>query len=202
LHNETVPEIPPGLPSDLLQRRPDIRQAEELLRSANAQVGVATANFYPRFTLTGLFGEASPELLPFTAGTVGAWSVAANLAGPIFQGGALKAQLRQARAGWEAAAAQYQATVLNAFQEVSDALVSQRELANERVEQTRAVNAYQEAVEVANQRYLGGQASYYELLLQQQLLFPTQNTLTQVLLNQLLASVQLYKALGGGWTME
>jgi len=89
--------------------------------------------------------------------------------------------------------------VLNAFQEVSNALVSQQELANERVEHERAVAAYQEAVEVANQRYLGGQASYYELLLEQQLLFPAQNALTQTVLNQLLSTVQLYKALGGGW---
>jgi outer membrane protein, multidrug efflux system len=200
LQAESVPEVPPGLPSDLLERRPDIRQATQLLRSANAQVGVATANFYPHITLTGLFGEASPELLPFTAGTVGAWSVAGNLAGPIFQGGLLKAQLRQARAAWEAASFQYQSTVLNAFQEVSNALVSQRELANERTEQARAVAAYQEAVAVANERYVGGQASYYELLQEQQLLFPAQNAFTQTVLNQLLSTVQLYKALGGGWS--
>jgi multidrug efflux system outer membrane protein len=183
----------------LLERRPDIRQAEQLLRSANAQIGVAEANFFPRITLTGLFGQASPELLPFTAGTVGAWSAAGSMAGPLFEGGLLRAQLRQARAAWEATGYQYQSTVLNAFQEVSNALVSQRELASERIEQARAVTAYEEAVEVANQRYRGGQASYYELLQEQQLLFPAQNALTQTLLNQLLSSVQLYKALGGGW---
>lgn len=199
LRTEAIPQAPPGLPSDLLERRPDIRQAEQLLRSANAQIGVAEANFFPRITLTGLFGEASPELLPFTAGTVGAWSVAGNMAGPLFEGGLLRAQLRQARAAWEATGYQYQSTVLNAFQEVSNALVSQRELASERVEQARAVTAYEEAVEVANQRYRGGQSSYYELLQEQQLLFPAQNALTQTLLNQLLSSVQLYKALGGGW---
>lgn len=199
LHEETLPEIPPGLPSSLLERRPDIRQAAQLMRSANAQVGVATANFYPQITLTGLLGEVSPELTPFTAGAVSAWSLGAGLTGPIFQGGLLRGELRQARAAWDEARLGYQATVLNAFREVSDALTSRQELASERLLQGRAVSAYQEAVAVANQRYVGGQASYYELLQEQQLLFPAQNALTQTHLNQLLTTVQLYKALGGGW---
>ncbi|SPE50074.1 RND efflux system, outer membrane lipoprotein, NodT family [Verrucomicrobia bacterium] len=202
LRGELLPEVPPGLPAALLERRPDIRQALQLMRSANAQVGVASANFYPQISLTGLFGEVSPELVPFTSGVLSAWSVAGNLAGPIFRGGLLKGQLRQAQAQWEAARFQYQSTVLNAFQEVSNALVSQQELANERREQARAVAAYEEAVQVANERYRGGQASYYELLQEQQLLFPAQNALTQTLLNQLLSTVQLYKALGGGWNTE
>jgi multidrug efflux system outer membrane protein len=149
--------------------------------------------------LTGLFGEVGPGLTAFTAGGANAWSAAGTLAGPLFEGGLLKAQLRQARAAWDESRFQYQSTVLNAFQEVSDALVSRQELAGELVEQNRAVAAYQEAVQVANQRYLGGQANYYELLQEQQLLFPAQNAQTQTLLNQLLATVQLYKALGGGW---
>jgi multidrug efflux system outer membrane protein len=208
LESESLPNVPPGLPSDLLERRPDIRQATQLMRAANAQVGVAVADFFPRLNLTGLFGAVSPELLPLTAGTFGGWGVAASLAGPLFHGGALRGQLQQKRAEWEAATLQYQSTVLTAFQEVSDALVSQQELAQERIEQTRAVAAYQQAVDVANQRYRGGQASYYELLLQQQLLFPAQNILTpaqniltRIVLGQLLATVQLYKALGGGWAV-
>jgi len=199
LREESLPEVPPGLPSALLERRPDIRQAMQLMRSANAQVGLATANFYPHITLTGLFGEVSPELVPFSSGAVSAWSLAGNLAGPIFQGGLLKGQLRQSRAAWDGARFQYQSAVLNAFQEVSNALVSRQELASERREQARAVAAYQQAVQVANERYLGGQANYYELLQEQQQLFPAQNALTQTLLNQLLSTVQLYKALGGGW---
>jgi multidrug efflux system outer membrane protein len=199
LQTESLPDIPAGLPSALLERRPDIRQAMQLMRAASARIGVARANFYPRITLTGLFGEASPELTAFSGGTVGAWSAAGNLAGPIFEGGLLKGQLRQAQAAWDEARFQYQSAVLNSFQEVSDALVSRQELASERLEQSRAVAAYREAVEVANQRYLGGQAGYYELLQEQQQLFPAQNALTQTLLNQLLATVQLYKALGGGW---
>jgi len=187
------------VPSALLERRPDIREAEQQLRSANAEVGVAKANFFPQLNLTGLFGEVSPELTAFSGGAADAWYAAGNMAGPLFDGGLLKAQLRQARAAWNESRFQYQSTVLNAFQEVSDALVSRKELADERLEQSRAVAAYKEAVQVANQRYLGGQANYYELLQEQQLLFPAQNALTQTSLNQLLATVQLYKALGGGW---
>ncbi len=198
---ESLPDIPPGLPSALLERRPDIRQAAQLMRAANARIGVAQADFYPRISLTGLFGEVSPELTAFSGGAANAWSAAGNLAGPIFQGGLLKGQLRQARAAWDEARFQYQSTVLNAFREVSDALASRRELAEERLEQSRAVAAYQEAVQVASERYLGGRANYYELLQEQQQLFPAQNALTQTLLNQLLAAVQLYKALGGGWTL-
>jgi multidrug efflux system outer membrane protein len=202
LETASLPDIPPGLPSALLERRPDIRQAVQLMRAANARIGVAKANFYPRISLTGLLGEVSPELTAFSGGTVAAWSAAGNLAGPIFEGGLLKAQLRQARAAWDESRFQYQSTVLNAFQEISGALVSRQELAGERLEQERAVAAYKDAVEVANQRYLGGQANYYELLQEQQLLFPAQIALTQTHLNQLLATVQLYKALGGGWNVS
>jgi len=202
LQTESLPEIPAGLPSALLERRPDIRQAEQLMRAANANVGVAKANFFPSISLTGLMGETSLELTPFANGAVAAWNATGDLAGPIFRGGLLKGELRQARAAWDEARFEYQSTVLNAFQEVSDALVSRQELAGERLEQNRAVAAYQEAVLVANQRYAGGQANYYELLQEQQLLFPAQNALVQTVLNQMLATVQLYKALGGGWNKD
>jgi len=193
------PDVPPGLPSALLERRPDIRQTEEMVRSANALVGVARANFYPQFSLTALFGRVSPELSMFTSGAANAWSVAANLTGPIFEGGLLKAQYRQARAAWDEAALQYQSTVLIALQEVSNELIAREKLAQERVDQARAVAAYQVAVHVATERYTAGQANYYELLQEQQLLFPAENALTQTELNQLLAIVQLYQTLGGGW---
>ncbi|HZM03796.1 MAG TPA: efflux transporter outer membrane subunit, partial [Candidatus Saccharimonadales bacterium] len=195
------PGVPPGLPSALLQRRPDIREGEQLVRAANARIGVAQANFYPQLSLTALFGQVSPALSTFTSGAANAWSVAASLAGPIFEGGLLKAQYAQAKAAWEEACLEYQSTVLNAFHEVSDALIARQALARERFEQTRAVKAYQVAVQVATQRYTAGQANYYELLQEQQYLFPAENTLTQTELNQLLAIVQLYRALGGGWSV-
>jgi outer membrane protein, multidrug efflux system len=201
LLDEKMPvAIPAGLPSSLLQRRPDIRQAEENLRAANAQVGVAVANFFPQIGLTSLFGKASPELSGFTAGTANLWAVAGNVAGPIFQGGALVAQYRQAKAAWEEARLRYEQTVLNAFQEVSNALISRQKYQEVQVQQLRSVRAYEEAVEVSLKRYIAGKASYYEVLQNQQNLFPAETILAQTELNQLLAVVQLYKALGGGWT--
>jgi multidrug efflux system outer membrane protein len=194
------PDVPPGLPSALLERRPDVRQAEANLRAANAQVGVAKADFFPRLTLTALLGQASTELSTFTAGANNAWSIGAGLAGPLFQGGLLRAQYRAARAAWDEARLQYQSTILTAFREVADALAARSQLAAERVEQARAVAAYQEAVKVANERYVQGRASYYEVLQEQQSLFPAENMLTQIQLNQFQAAVQLYRALGGGWS--
>ena len=192
-------EIPAGLPSALMERRPDIRQAEENLRSANAQIGVAVANFFPRIGLTALFGKVSPELSAFTAGTANMWAVAGTMTGPIFQGGALTAQYRQSKAAWEQARLVYEQTALNAFQEVSNALVSREKLEATRAQQSRAVNAYAEAVQVSLKRYVAGKASYYEVLQNQQNLFPAETTLARTELNQLLAIVQLYRALGGGW---
>ncbi len=196
------PEVPAGLPSALLERRPDVREAEQLLRSANAQVGVAEASFFPQIDLTALFGQVSPALSGFTFGGANAWNLAANAAGPLFQGGQLAAQYRQVKAAWEQARLQYQATVLNAMQEVSDALVARQKLAEESVQQSRAVAAYEEATKVAMERYQQGQANYYEVLQEQQLLFPAEDVLVQAKLNQLLAIVQLYQALGGGWPVE
>jgi multidrug efflux system outer membrane protein len=202
LQESLPPEVPAGLPSALLEQRPDIRQAEQSLRSANAQIGVAEANFFPQLNLTGLLGQTSPELSAFTSGAATAWSAAANLTGPIFQGGALVAQYRFTKAQREQFVLQYQATILNALQEVSNALISRQKFAEARVQHVRAVRAYEEAVQVATQRYVAGRASYYEVLQAQQQLFPAENSLVQTQLNQLLTLVQLYRALGGGWQQE
>ncbi len=193
-------EVPAGLPSALLERRPDIRAAEQQLRSANAQIGVAIADFFPQLSLTALFGQVSPEASAFTSGGANAWSIAANAAGPIFQGGRLASQYRQSKAAWEQAKLQYQYTVLNALQEVSDSLIARQKLAEAQVQQARAVTAYQQAVDVATQRYRDGQSSYYEVLQEQQQLFPAENTLVETDLARQLALIQLYQALGGGWT--
>jgi outer membrane protein, multidrug efflux system len=200
LLDETMPvDIPAGLPSALLERRPDIRQAEENLRAANAAVGVAVADFFPQIGLTALFGKASPELSDFTSGKTNLWAVAGNMAGPLFRGGLLVAQYRQAKAVWEEARLRYEQTVLNAFQEVSNALISRQKYQEVQVQRSRSVNAYKEAVEVSMKRYMAGKASYYEVLLNQQNLFPAETFLAQTDLNQRLVVVQLYKALGGGW---
>ncbi len=203
LENQTLPEVPAGLPSSLLERRPDIREAEQQLRSANAQVGVAVADFFPQLNLTGLFGEVSPEFSTFISGGGDvAWSIAAGLTGPIFHGGQLRAQYAQSRAAREQFALQYQQAVLTAFQEVSDSLISREKLSIARDAQIQAVDAYKEAVKISMERYKLGNADYYEVLQEQQLLFPAENSLVQTQLNQLLAVVQLYRALGGGWRME
>ena len=202
LQQYTPPEIPAGLPSMLLERRPDIRAAEQQLRSANAQVGVAVANFFPQIGLTSFLGKVSPELSAFTAGTANAWSVAANVTGPLFQGGALRAQYRQAKAAREQAQLQYEATALGAFQDVSNALISREKFASSRYQLEQTVAAYQESVQLSTQRYLAGTASYFEVLEAQQLLFPAETSLAQVEFNQLLVVVQLYQALGGGWKLD
>jgi outer membrane protein, multidrug efflux system len=199
IEQESPPEIPAGLPSALMERRPDIRQAEENLRAANAQIGIAMANFFPKIGLTTLLGQVSPELSAFTAGTANLWAVAGTMSGPLFQGGTLVAQYRQAKAVWEEAKLTYEQAALNAFQEVSNALISRQKLAATRTQQFRAVKAYAEAVKVSLKRYVAGKASYYEVLQNQQNLFPAETTLARTELNQLLAIVQLYKALGGGW---
>ncbi len=199
LQEKTPPEVPAGLPSSLLERRPDVREAEQNLRAANAVIGLAIGQFFPRIGLTALYGGVSSDLSAITSGGASAWALAANLTGPVFQGGRLYGQYRQAKAAWEEARLRYLQSALNAFREVSDALVSRQRFAESRAEQARSVGAYQEAVEVSLQRYRAGNASYYEVLEAQQQLFPAENALAQTQLNQLLAIVQLYRALGGGW---
>jgi outer membrane protein, multidrug efflux system len=199
LNEQTMPPVPAGLPSDLLERRPDIRQAEQELRSANAQVGVSVAEFFPKIGLTTFFGKVSGELSAFSAGSANAWSAASSMSGPIFQGGALVGQHREAKAKREEAKLRYEQTALNAFREVANALVTREKLDGIRAEQERAVKAYEQAVQLSMQRYTDGKAAYFEVLEAQQQLFPAENTLAQTELNQLLVIVQLYKALGGGW---
>jgi multidrug efflux system outer membrane protein len=199
LEQTMPPDVPAGLPSALLERRPDIREAEQTLRAANAQIGVALGDFFPRIGLTALYGGVSPELSTLTSGGANAWALAANLTGPVFQGGRLYGQYRQARAIREEARLRYQQTALNAFQEVSGALITRQQLERVRAQQARSVAAYQEADTVALERYRAGQAGYLDVLDAQQQLFPAETALAQTQLSQLLAVVQLYKALGGGW---
>ncbi len=201
LEQSVAPEIPAGLPSELLERRPDVRQAEQVARAANAQIGVAVGNFLPRFGLTALYGGVSPELSTITSASGRLWSIGANVSGPIFQGGLLYGQYKQVKAAWEEAQLQYQQTALNAFQDVANALVARQKYAEERVQLARAVDANREAVKVSTQRYLAGNASYYEVLEAQQELFPAELALAQTELNQLVTVVQLYRALGGGWSL-
>jgi multidrug efflux system outer membrane protein len=202
LIQQQVPlEVPAGLPSLLLERRPDIRQAEQQLVAANARIGSAVAEFFPTLNLTTFLGRVSPELSALTSGKSSSWSIGSDLAGPIFRGGQLTGQLDQRKGEWQEAQMRYRQTTLNAFQEVADALIARQKLAEERIQEERAVAALSDAVRYSTQRYTAGLSSYFEVLDAQQQLYPAENALAQTQLNQLLAVVQLYRALGGGWNL-
>ena len=202
LAQEMPVEIPVGLPSSLLERRPDVRAAEQYVRVANAEIGVAIGDFFPRIGLTTFYGGTSTEFDNLLKSEANVWSAAATAAGPVFTGGRLTGRYRQTKAAWEEAKLRYQQTALTAFREVCDALISRGRFEDERVEQSRAVGAGRQAVELASTRYQEGKASYYEVLEAQQQLFPAENTLSRIEAARRLAVVQLYKALGGGWEVE
>jgi len=192
------PEIPPGLPSALLERRPDLREAEQRLVAANAEVGLTVANYFPTLSLTGAFGGVAPQVSQLF-GDGRTWSVGGGLLGPVFEGGRLRNEHRAAVARWEAARVQYEQSVTNAFGEVSTALVAYQKLAGQEKEQARSVAAFRQAVSLSNTRYVGGLSDYLEVLQAQQQLFPAENALARVRFERLSTLVQLYKALGGGW---
>ena len=196
-----VPTVPMGLPSALLERRPDLRQAEQQLVSANARVGIAKAEFFPKLSLTALFGTASPELSALTGGGATVWAVAGLLSGPLFNAGRTLGTYRASIAQWEQAKLQYEYAVLTALREVSDALTALGKLSEAETGQDSAVKGLSDAVDHALDRYRNGLGSYFEVLEAQQQLFPAQNTLAQIRRNRLLTHVRLYKALGGGWSL-
>jgi multidrug efflux system outer membrane protein len=196
------PDVPAGLPSTLLERRPDVLQAEQAVRAANAQVGIATAAFFPSIGLTSLFGAMSSPLQDFAMGRNTVWSIAASATGPLYAGGSLRSVKRQAIDAWEEAKLRYEQTALGAFRDVANALVTRQQLEAIRAEQIQAVKSGREAVEISTQRYSAGKSSYYEVLTAQQELFPAENALAQTEFNRRLVIVQLYQALGGGWNLK
>ncbi len=199
---EPPPDVPVGIPSQLLERRPDIREAEDNVRNALANVGVANANFFPRIGLTSLFGRVSTDLSSLASGTSNVWALASSLSGPLFTGGQLTQERRAAKAVFNQAKFQYSQKALKAFQEVSDALIASEKLSALEKQQKREVAALTESVAIANRRYMGGFASYYEVLEAQQLLYPAEFALSETSRDRRLAIVQLYKALGGGWSLN
>jgi multidrug efflux system outer membrane protein len=198
----TPPEVPAGLPSALLERRPDLIQAEETLVAANARVGQSIADFFPRIGLTSVYGRQSSELSQLLESGSLVWTAAAVVTGPLFQGGRLWYLFQGAKAEREAAAQAYEQGILVALREVSDSLVARERLGVARDQQARSVAAYQESVRLAQVRFWGGLASYFEVLDAQQLLFPAERRLAQLDLARLGAFVQLYRALGGGWSID
>lgn len=193
------PRAAPGIPSQLLERRPDLMEAEQRLRAANARVGVALGNFLPRIGLTGLLGSSSGELSSLLASGAGYWALIGQGLGPIFTFGRNWYDWRATQSDTDAARFAYEQTVLIALQETSDALVAREKLALVRAEQERAVEALAESLRIARIRYVGGLATYLEVLDAQQQLFPAELDLARTRRDEWVALVALYRALGGGW---
>jgi multidrug efflux system outer membrane protein len=193
------PEVPPGLPSALLERRPDIREAEEQLVAANAEIGVARAAYFPDISLSGSGGFQSSALTNLFSGPAGAWSFGASLAQPIFTGGRLRSGVRLAEAQQRTATLFYQQSIQGAFRSVSDALVAYRKTREFRAQQDSLFQSAEDAARLSHMRYTGGATGYLEVLTNETNAFSAELGLAQARLNELLALVQLYEALGGGW---
>ena len=193
------PELPPGLPSSLLERRPDIREAEQRLIAANAQIGVAKAYYFPQVSLTGFLGGQSRALTELFTGPARFWTVTPSAILPIFNSNLVRVGVRLTETQQREMAITYQKTIYNAFREVSDALIRYEDTREQRRQQDHLVHAVQETSRLSNLRYQGGMDSYLQVLDADRNLFQGRLALAQVRLQELLSFVQLYRALGGGW---
>jgi len=192
-------DVPPGLPSSLLERRPDLRAAEQQLVAANADIGQAKAAFYPQLTLTGFYGYQTVALSDLFSSPARAWQFGPAITFPLFTGGRLRGNLKLAEARFQESVAAYQRTVQGAFREVSDGLIDYERTREYLVKQQQNTQAHRDATTTANDRYEGGVTSYLEVLYNEQELFSAELGLAQARRNELLSVVQLYRALGGGW---
>jgi multidrug efflux system outer membrane protein len=193
------PPVPPGLPTSLLERRPDVTEAEQFLVAANADIGAAKALFYPTISLTGFLGGVSGDLTTFLGGSGGVWSAGAGLFQPIFQGGRLRRNAEAAQARFDQALAMYQKAALNGYREVANSLVTIQKLAEERLQHEDGVANLVDASDLARARYDSGLASYIEILTSDQDLFEQQLILAQTRGAEFRARTELYRSLGGGW---
>jgi len=193
------PEVPVGLPSALLERRPDIREAEQNLIAANAQIGVARAAYFPQISLTANAGYQSAALTDLFTGPAGVWTLAGTLTQPIFEGGRLKSGVRLAEAQHEQLLLAYQQTIQGAFRDVSNALVAYRKNREFRIQQQNLVESAQDAARLSEMRFKAGTTDYLEVLTNETNSFSAELALAQAQGNELNALVQLYQALGGGW---
>jgi NodT family efflux transporter outer membrane factor (OMF) lipoprotein len=196
----TPPPVPVGLPSELLERRPDVAAAERRMAAANAQIGVARAAFFPTVTLSATAGFESTGLASWLTWPSRFWAVGPSISQTVFDGGLRRAQSDQARAAYEAAVATYRQTVLTAFQEVEDNLAALRILGQETVAQDAAVRAARETVTVVTNQYRAGTVSYLDVVVAQTTLLTNERTAADILGRRMAASALLIKALGGGWT--
>src|SRR6202008_2964600 len=199
IQQKALPAVPAGLPSSLLERRPDIRAAENNLEAQHALVYAAKAAYFPRISLTGLLGFQSNALSNLFTGPSRAWSFAPQITQPVFTAGRLKSNVKFAKAQQEFALVQYQQTIQNAFREVSDALIEHRKVKQTRTQQELLVATLKDRSRMAHLRYEGGVDTLLNALDADRDLFNSELNLAQTQRNELLSLVQLYKVLGGGW---
>jgi NodT family efflux transporter outer membrane factor (OMF) lipoprotein len=195
----SAPALPAGLPSDLLERRPDVAAAERLVASNNAQIGVNRAAYFPNVTLSFATGGLSTFLGELLSAPSLVWSAAADATQPIYTGGRLSANLLHARASYDESVASYRQTVLTAFQEVEDGLSTLRVLEQQAAAYDQAIRSAQETVDISTSRYREGLANYLEVITAEEELLTNQRVADQVLEQRLLTTIQLIQALGGGW---
>jgi multidrug efflux system outer membrane protein len=193
------PDVPAGLPSSLLERRPDISQAEQQLIASNAQIGVAKAAYFPQISLSGSTGLQSAALTNLFSGPSGTWNFGTSLTQPIFTAGKIRSNVRFAEAQQQASLLFYQQTIQGAFRSVSDALIAYRKTREFRAQEELLFQSAQDAARLSHMRYTGGVTGYLEVLTNETNAFSAELGLVQAQLNELLALVQLYEALGGGW---
>ena len=193
------PSVPAGLPSALLERRPDIRQAEQELIAANAQIGAAKAEYFPRISLTGFLGVQSRALSDLLTGPAGMWTASAGAAVPVFNAGRTRAKVRLAESVQRELVVGYQKAIYTAFREVSDSLIGYRKTSDQRSEQEQLVDALRASVKLSTERYQGGVDNYLQVLDAQRNLFVGELDLARLRQQELSSLVQLYRALGGGW---
>ena len=198
---QAPPSVPAGLPSALLERRPDIRQAEQELIAANAQIGAAKAEYFPRISLTGFLGVQSRALSDLLTGPATLFTAAAGATVPIFTAGRTAGNVQFAEAVQRELVVNYQRAIYTAFREVSDALEAHRKTAEERAQQERLVEALRASTQLSTQRYEGGVDNYLQVLDAQRNLFQGELDLARIRQQELAAIVQLYRALGGGWKL-
>ena len=198
----TLPEVPAGMPSQLLERRPDLQQAEQQLIAANAQIGAAKAQYFPTISLTGNFGQASEELGNLFKGPARVWSFGGSIIGPIFTGGAISGQVAQATAAQKAALYSYELSIESAFADVESSLVARQKLGEQVAAQELLVQALKEYSRLARLQYDAGYVPYSTVLQAEQQLFPAELTLAATRAQLFNSLVGIYRATGGGWVNE